>query len=406
MNSNVSSKFSLESLLNYRQQFCQKVEHKFPHLIDNFYLFCLGIYFCSTFIKSTNMPGFIFTQHQIYLLAIIPSAFVLLKIFIFDNNSLNDLLIFSLLECVLFVMGQNAANFNIFYFGIFIYGAKNVDFDRIIKVFLLVNILGTFISMGLAFAGIIPNYVGTRSLYSPVTRYGLGAIYPTNMAARMFCIIMAYAALKKFKLSIPEYISLIAVTLWTYFITNTRLDLILMLLVILLIALYKPISKIMTKISYKMTNILCFGYIGIILALGFLFRIAPHNPILLIFNKLLSGRLTYEAQALTEYSIKPFGQFIPQPGNGRFYIDSIFFRIPLMYGIPLMLLFIILVFAFNKRLHVKPVFYLELCFLLFIISGGIDQHFFESCYNFIILALFAKIPGAGSLERKKIYYEN
>ena len=114
-----------------------------------------------------------------------------------------------MLECLLFNLAHNAANVNIFYFGFFIYGAKNVDFQKILKMFLFVNLFGTALSMLLAFTGVIPNYAALRSTYSPVRRYSLGAIYPTNLAARFFSILMAYAALKKFKLSIPEYISLL-----------------------------------------------------------------------------------------------------------------------------------------------------------------------------------------------------
>nr|WP_321315612.1 hypothetical protein [uncultured Ligilactobacillus sp.] len=403
----ISNRISLQHLLEIRSKLNKKVKDKYPNLINNIYLVCLAVYIFSTFIKSTDMPGYVFSQHDIYLFALIPSAIVLFKIVLFDNNSINDLIIFALLECVLFAMGQNAANFNIFYFGILIYGAKNVDYDKIIKVFLFVNIVGTFISMALAFGGIIPNYKGTRSDTSPVIRFAFGAIYPTNLAARMLSIIMAYAALRKFKLNLPEYISLIAITIWTYISTDTRLDLALMALLIMVVMCYKPISKVMEKISFKLINIICFGYIGIILLLGFLYKFIPHNAIMQIFNKLLSGRLAYEAEAISEFKLAFLGQYIPQPGAGLFYIDSIYFRIPLMYGIPLIFIFILIVFALNKILHVKPIFYLELCFLLFIISGGIDQHFWESCYNFIILALFAKVPNANQIKREKcIFNEN
>ena len=82
MEQNVSGKFSLEYLLALRRQFCRKFKQKFPNLVNNLYLICLGVYFTSTFIKSTNMPIYVFSQREIYLLALIPSAIVLLKIFI------------------------------------------------------------------------------------------------------------------------------------------------------------------------------------------------------------------------------------------------------------------------------------------------------------------------------------
>ena len=403
---NLLSKITVANLLKGRDRFVKKINDRFPSLAQNIYLICFGVYLFSTFIKSTDMITYVFSQRQIYLLALFPTIIVIFKIFLFDKNSPNDLLMFSLLECLLFNLAHNAANVNIFYFGFFIYGAKNVDFKKIIKMFLFINLFGTALSMLLAFTGIIPNYAALRSTYSPVRRYSLGAIYPTNLAARFFSILMAYAALKKFKLSIPEYISFFAVAIWTYVVTDTRLDLILTLLLISAIMFYKPISKLLSKISYKNVVLLCFAYIAIILLLGFLYLIMPHNPIINLANNLLSGRLNYEAHAISHYSLKPFGQFIYQPGNGAFYIDSIYFRIPLMYGIPMILIFIALLITLVKALHVKPVFYLELCLLMFIISGGIDQHFFESCYNFILPALFATIPNKRRLKLGSEFYEN
>lgn len=403
---NLLSKITVANLLKRRDQFVKKINDRFPSLAQNIYLICFGIYLFSTFIKSTDMAPYIFSQREIYFLALFPSIIVIFKIFLLDKNSINSLLIFSLLECLLFTMAHNAACVNIFYFGFFIYGAKNVEFKKIIKVFLFINLFGTALSMILAFTGIIPNYAALRSMYSPVRRYSLGANYPTNLAARFLSILMAYAVLKEFKLNIPEYISFFAVAIWAYIVTDTRLDLILTLLLILAIMFYKPISKLLSKISYKSVVLLCFAYIAIILLLGFLYLIMPHNPIINLANNLLSGRLNYEAHAISHYSIKPFGQFIYQPGNGLFYIDSIYFRIPLMYGIPMILIFIVLLIALIKTLHVKPVFYLELCLLMFIISGGIDQHFFESCYNFILPTLFATIPNKRRLKLGSEFYEN
>lgn len=403
---NLLSKITIANLLKIRDKFAQKIHDRYPSLAPNIYLICFGVYIFSTFIKSTNMVSYIFSQRQIYLLELFPTIIVIFKIFLLDKNSINNLLTFSLLECLLFTMAHNAACVNIFYFGFFIYGAKNVEFKKILKMFLFVNLFGTVLSMFLAFTGVIPNYAALRSMYSPIRRYSLGANYPTNLAARFLSILMAYAALKEFKLSVPEYISFFAVAVWTYIITDTRLDLILTLLLILAILLYKPICKFLSKVSYKTIILLCLIYITIILLLGLLYLIMPHNPIINLINNLLSGRLNYEAHAISHYSIKPFGQFIYQPGNGAFYIDSIYFRIPLMYGIPMILIFTVLLIASIKTLHVKPVFYLELCFLLFIISGGIDQHFFESCYNFILPALFASIPNKRHIKLGSEFYEN
>ena len=387
----------MNNLLQLKTTLKDKIKSRFPNLVTNIYLFCLAFYIFSTFIKNTSMQNNLINQRTIYLLAVIPSFFVMVKIFIFDDNSLENLMFFLLLECLLFITGRNAANFNVFYYGIFIYGAKNVDFNKILKVFIVVVVSGILLSIFLVFLHIIPNIKIIRSPYDPVTRYALGANYPSDFAARGFSLLLAYAVLKKFNLNLPEYIAYIAIILWFYILTDTRLDLVLMILLFLTLLFFKKIKIIFTKniLNANRLTILMYLYIGIILFLGYAFSFAPHNPILKIINKLLSGRLTYEAFTIKNYHILMGGQFIFQPGGGKFYIDSVFFRTLWMYGLPLFIILLFLIWSLNKKFMINKTYYLVICFALFILGGGIDQHFWNISYNFTLLALFA------NLERRK-----
>lgn len=47
-------------------------------------------------------------------------------------------------------------------------------------------------------------------------RLSLGSVYPTDLAARIFYISLAYVTLKKFKLKLPEYISLLAICVYIF----------------------------------------------------------------------------------------------------------------------------------------------------------------------------------------------
>lgn len=382
-------KFTVANLMDLRAKFISKVHAKYPQLPSIIFLICFAIYLSGMFIKGTTMPGYLISQRLIFLIIAIPTFFVILKILLFDDHSLIELTAFGLLECVLFNIGYHAGDFSLFYFVPFIYGAKNVDYRSILKVFIAINLIGIGISMILALTGVIRNYEGVRSLYSPVTRYALGAVYPTDFAARGFCILMAYAALRRFKFSLPEYISFVAVTIWFYIITDTRLDLMLMLLLLLMIIFYNKEAKLLSNIPNQLMTLLMYIYMGVIFLLGFAYH--PGNKFLEIINHLLSGRLTFEALTVQKYNVQLFGQFINQPGGGAFYIDSVFFRTLFMYGIAVFFMFLLLIIAMNKKILSKKAFCLELCFILFFLSGAIDQHFWDSSYNFSLLALYANI---------------
>ena len=119
-----------------------------------------------------------------------------------------------------------------------------------------------------------------------------------------------------------------------------------------------------------------------------------------MINGALSGRLTHEQTLFQHIPINFTGRYIYQPGGGGgFFIDASFFRILWMYGIPMLLIAIVLFFMLNNR-FLKNLNYLpiELAFIIFFISAGIDQHFLDASFNFVPLLLFADL---GMFNRKQ-----
>ena len=131
----------------------------------------------------------------------------------------------------------------------------------------------------------------------------------------------------------------------------------------------------------------------LIYLIGFLYTCFPSNKILSMINGALSGRLTHEQTLFQHIPINFTGRYIYQPGGGGgFFIDASFFRILWMYGIPMLLIAIVLFFMLNNR-FLKNLNYLpiELAFIIFFISAGIDQHFLDASFNFVPLLLFANL---------------
>ena len=343
-------------------------------------------------IKNSQMFMF-FSQEFIFILELIPALMVTIKILFLDEHNGQELAIFFLMEFYLYMSSYIAASVSVFYFSFFIIGAKNVKAEQILKVFMLTNIAFMIVAAILALSGVIWNYSTTRGLYSPVYRYALGMAYPSDYAARGLALLLAYAVLKKFRLRLPEYISFIAVIFWFYLITGTRVDLLLSLLLLVFLVAYPKVKQLFKKISIKAVNIAMLVYMFLIYLIGFLFTCFPSNKILSLINSALSGRLSHEQTLFHNFPISFTGRYIYQPGGGSgFFIDASFFRILWMYGIPMLLIAIVLFFMLNNR-FLKNLNYLpiELAFIIFFISAGIDQHFLDASFNFVPLLLFANL---------------
>ena len=382
----------MDSILTNWTTKARKFKEAHPNVASALYLTALSIFIVASMIKNSQMFMF-FSQEFIFILELIPALMVTIKILFLDEHNGQELAIFFLMEFYLYMSSYIAASVSVFYFSFFIIGAKNVKAEQILKVFMLTNIAFMIVAAILALSGVIWNYSTTRGLYSPVYRYALGMAYPSDYAARGLALLLAYAVLKKFRLRLPEYISFIAVIFWFYLITGTRVDLLLSLLLLVFLVAYPKVKQLFKKISIKAVNIAMLVYMFLIYLIGFLFTCFPSNKILNLINSALSGRLSHEQTLFHNFPISFTGRYIYQPGGGSgFFIDASFFRILWMYGIPMLLIAIVLFLMLNNR-FLKNLNYLpiELAFIIFFISAGIDQHFLDASFNFVPLLLFANL---------------
>lgn len=380
---------------NLTQNYSLKIRNlksKYPNLASILYLAALTLFIVASMIKNSQLIPFV-TQKSIFILEALSALMVTLKIIFLDEHTKEELTIFILLEFYLYMSSYIAASVTIFYFSLLIVGSKGIRAERLLKVFIITNIIFLIVAAILALTGVVWNFSNTRGIYSPVVRYALGMAYPTDYGARGLSILLAYAVFKKFRLQLPEYISFIAVIFWFYLITRTRVDLFLSILLMTFLILFPKIKKLFKNVNYKKMNVIMITYMTLVYLIGLLYTFFSKNKILDMINHVLSGRLTHEKTLFQKFALNFTGRYIYQPGGGSgFYIDATFFRILWMYGIPMLFLFIILILMLNKRftanINYLPI---ELAFIIFFISAGIDQHFLDASFNFIPLLLFANL---------------
>lgn len=385
----------METLEILRNNIKTRTLEKIPNLGNIVYLVSLAIYIFSMSLRGTMLVNFLVSERGLFYLSIIPAFFVSLKIIFLDDNSFSELAIFFLLEAILFVVGSNANEFQIFYFLFFIFGAKNINIDNIVKVFIGITLLVMILSFFFAMIGGIKNVMITRA-DSPAVRYSFGAVYPTDLASRFVSLMMAYAVLKRFKLSLAEYISYFALTAMVYIVTDARISFLIMLLLTFSIMFYSKLAKLLAKTKVYVLNILAYGYIFLILIMGYFYsdNIWPLAKI----NGFLSGRLGLEKVAFKDYNVTLFGQLVPQNGSGGgfkvidyFYIDSSYVRVLLMHGLLAFCLLLLLIYLDFKCFKQNQAYYWIICLLFMVVMSGIEQHIYEISYNFIFLATFAKL---------------
>lgn len=364
-----------------------------------FYMIALIIYMVSQFVPGTMFPSLLPALLP-YRITQLSGMLVIVKMILFDfeidDGKWKEWLIYIFLGLILWKTCSDAYQYNLYYYYLFVIGAQNIDYKKLLKVFLITLsslILVTVFAAKLRFIpGLTMGRYGT-----PTVRYALGMIYPSDLAARAFYLMLAYCVYKKFKLVLPEYIACLAFTIFIYIMTDTKLDALLMIMVIAVAALYPYVKKLIYFVGGKVIVLLTLLATGSSVLLTYFYT--PHNKLMLLLNRVLSDRLKYGHMAFKNYNVSIFGQYIPQRGNGGihvdkfkyFFIDSSYVRHLMMNGLiaftVVMVILCIMLTKFTKRRAYSLVVYL----LFVVVSSIIDQHMLEISFNFVFIAFLADI---------------
>ena len=270
---------NVKQVINKRDEVLTNIKISTPEKQAK-YLYTMGlvIYLIANYLRGTMIVNnfginIVTMTYAIYL----GTFFVLLKVILYDDFLEWKYLAYLVLIILFYSIGKQAKDFDLFYYFIFIVSAKGIDFKHILKTFLIVNFAGILVTGCLTGLDLIKNVIITR-VDSPAIRYSLGAVYPTDLAARIFFMMLAYFGVKNYRFKLPEYVSILALIILTYLITNTRLDFLLMLLAFVMIVFNKQIMSALEKIKPRYIYLLTGGLVFVTLLLGYIYR--PGNAIL------------------------------------------------------------------------------------------------------------------------------
>lgn len=384
----------LEKVLSLRKQSVELL--KKYHVDKMLFFLAFTVYIVGHFLSGT-MYIYILDKSLPYTIWMVACMLALLKIFLVNVYSdWRDLCLIVSIGLIVWASSLNTNTWDMIYYYVMIVAAQDINFKSIVKVFLATVVTMLIFTIVSAKLGVIAGVTNMR-LGSSDLRYALGTVYPTDLAARLFYIELFYIALRKFKLNLPEYITCLSLTVFTYIVTDTKLDVLLMLLLILAVYLKDAIILLLEKIQNLGVTLILGSMVVmiIILTYGYSSKMWILNKI----NNILSGRLSVGHIAFENFNVPFFGQIIEQTGNGGlhhgvysyFFIDCSYIRVLMMNGLfSFLILVAFLVILSNKFLNEKA-YSLEIALLFVALSSIIDQHLLEISYNCLLLAMFADI---------------
>ncbi len=376
---------------------------------SNIYIVCLALFLFLMTIQLSYFVPKIVTMNQIFLLTKIIALVVGFKFFILDNLEFKNKLITLGILIVFYLTTRISHDSNIFYYSFFIIGAYDVDFEKILKTYLGIEVFCVFIIITACIFKIIPEQIITRLDNKYVLRLSLGFLTPTDFAARIFYLLTAYYAWRKLQLKLVEHLLSLGLIGIVFVLTNARLDFVLLLLLWLIGLKNEWFKYLIDTIKFRGIAIFVSLYISINILLAYTYN--PYWAWSQTLNHLLSNRLFFGFIALKQHGVSLFGKHLieisngtiqPQPPANYFYVDSSYIRLLVISGALLSFFVLLLTFYLLNKLYKLNSYGLLAFLLLAIISSAIDQHLVEASYNIVLTATFAYVTSEENYSKTKL----
>ena len=237
-------------------------------VFDCLFLLYYGVVFTRFFLDTTMLPYITWNIEVLYIIGI---TIGVLKLAVDRRMKVWELIVFGLTITVAMLQYYHRPDEYVLAFAVLFIGAYNVDYRKLLKVYLGLGISYTvFVVIG-CLLGYIENL--TFTLWNGNVRNSFGFNYPTDFTAHLFFFVVAWCILRYEKITWIEIGVFAAVMLWSYFGCYARNNTICIALTII-ICIYKKIidqnnifvfSKRMGWICIVSTYLLIASIIGLTL---------------------------------------------------------------------------------------------------------------------------------------------
>lgn len=382
-------------------------------VFDCLFLLYYGVVFTRFFLDTTMLPYITWNIEVLYIIGI---TIGVLKLTVDRRMKVWELIVFGLTITVAMLQYYHRPDEYVLAFAVLFIGAYNVDYRKLLKVYLGLGMSYTvFVVIG-CLLGYIENL--TFTLWNGNVRNSFGFNYPTDFTAHLFFFIVAWCILRYEKITWIEIGVFAAVMLWSYFGCYARNNTICIGLVIVLCILEKilPSEKKCALRENKVLKAICI-IIPILIIGGMIFLSLIYNDgntILYKLDDILNHRLVSGKKGFIEYGLTPWGKQITMQGIGRieggidslydselsyFMLDCSYVNILLQFGMIFFMILVLLLIILLLKCCVNNKLFGVIILIIVCIQCAVEHHYLDIAYNPFLFLLFYRYKKNSGTEK-------
>lgn len=306
---------------------------------------------------------------------------------IFQNYTNKQLIITIISGIISFWVSIITHEFIALYVFLVIFASKNIDIKKIIKIsFCCITVLLSIHVIKYIIDGFISEIpIIYRNTGEP--RYTFYMYHPNIVAGLILWLVSQYAYLKYDNLKIRHLIAFLAIFIVTYLLTLSRTTLIASIALIVLLVLSKNIK--LSKIITYFSKIIFIVAIVFTIGISYIYRWNKDSFILQKIETALSGRVSLLSIAIDEYGVSLFPRDLDLTkevkwdfgGTAELYLDSIYSRSYIKYGLLYLIWLIYLFTNLNSKNEKKNAIFI----ILFAIIGITERYIMYPVIGFPLL---------------------
>jgi hypothetical protein len=281
-----------------------------------------------------------------------------------------------------------------------ILGAKNVPFKKLLQIYCAISGTLIIITVITSQTGLVENLIYERN----GQRISFGFNYPTDFAAHIFYMVLAYCYLRKGYLTNLELMGILGLSIFSYHYCGARTNAICLLLTFIVFLYLKNryFNRSRNYVLNKIFSRLLVFSIPIsalcIVILTFLYQANQNDVILTSINNLLSNRLCWNIVGLERYGIHLYGSIFKMiglggsttPPNEYFFLDSSYILILLRYGVMVFVTTMVISVFSSLRAERQKDITLLLIISLIAIQSLVEHHLLDIAYNPFLFLIFSE----------------